>query len=149
MARVGTDQDGISFLDTWYRAGAEVPPRVRLSDPRRFIKDHKGLRIRQMSSNSLNFVSLGTRNCYRPSAMVAKASFQVAATNLPHRFSNGVVKRWNLRPSYAYRVLSLIHSSFRSPFVFSSMRITWTPLESIFEPRASNTSTNSVFFSSH
>lgn len=48
----------------------------------------------------------------------------VAATNLFPRFTSAV-KRWNLSPSYAYRVLSLIHSS--SSFALGSIRITWTP----------------------
>ena len=48
----------------------------------------------------------------------------VAATNLFPRFTSAVnLKRWNLSPSYAYRVLSLIHSS----IALGSIRITWTP----------------------
>src|ERR1700722_81814 len=82
--------------------------------------------------------------------MAANASSHDAESNRSPRLMRGTVSRWNRRPSYAYRALSLIHSSLTSSLVRGWIRITWTPREStrMFDPTESRTSIDSVFFSS-
>mmetsp|Transcript_14486 Transcript_14486/g.24550 ORF Transcript_14486/g.24550 Transcript_14486/m.24550 type:complete len:233 (+) Transcript_14486:1671-2369(+) len=86
------------------------------------------------------------------SAMAAKAFSQVARVRLPFWvFTIGALRRWRLRPSYWNRALSEIHSSLTSSLRRGVTRITSVPLEStrMLQPKASETSTDSVSFSSH